>query len=146
MSKIVPLISSSVSGPLGVQHLPRLWLKISLDAQGILADGYPAVGTGFDKMVIDGLGLNHQAVVNFITQHKPTYPQFEDWVKTQPGVKLDHDSVTKLNESITDYEHDEETRESVLAQSKIVSPGKIKDAVNLNNLDDWHAFHQGFLT
>jgi len=30
----VPLISSSVAGPLGVLHLPRLWQKVSLEAVG----------------------------------------------------------------------------------------------------------------
>ena len=54
MSKFVPLISSGVAGSLGVLHLPRLWLKVSLDARGKLADGYPAVGTGFDQMVLTG--------------------------------------------------------------------------------------------
>ena len=28
----VPMISSGVAGPLGVLHLPRLWLKASLEA------------------------------------------------------------------------------------------------------------------
>src|SRR5207249_2120793 len=32
MSSIVPLIPCNVSGPLGVLHLPRLWLKVSLEA------------------------------------------------------------------------------------------------------------------
>jgi hypothetical protein len=41
MSTIVPTISSGVAGPLGVIHLPRLWLKLSLEAQGKLAPGYP---------------------------------------------------------------------------------------------------------
>jgi hypothetical protein len=145
MSKIIPLISSSVSGPLGVQHLPRLWLKISLDNQGILCDGYPAVGAGFDSMVINGLGLNQKAVVSFIAQNKPTYPQFETWVKSQPGVKLDADSVSKLNQSIAGYIHDDETRESILSDSGIPDEGKIRDAINLNNLEDWHLFHQAFL-
>ena len=47
MSKIVPLISSGIAGPLGVIHLPRLWLKVSLEACGKLADGYPGIGQGF---------------------------------------------------------------------------------------------------
>ena len=46
MAKIVPLISSGVAGPLGVLHLPRLWLKCSLEARGKLADGYPGIGKG----------------------------------------------------------------------------------------------------
>ena len=54
MDKIVPLIGSAEVGPLGVLHLPRLWLKVSLDGKGALAEGYPAVGTGFDQMVLDG--------------------------------------------------------------------------------------------
>ena len=53
MSKFVPLTSSGIAGPLGVLHLPRLWLKVSLEARGKLADGYPAVGKGFDQVVID---------------------------------------------------------------------------------------------
>ena len=36
MNKIVPLIGSAEVGPLGVLHLPRLWLKVSLDGRGLL--------------------------------------------------------------------------------------------------------------
>ena len=43
MSTHVPTISSGLSGPLGVQHLPRLWQKVSLGTQGKLAAGYPAI-------------------------------------------------------------------------------------------------------
>ena len=89
MSKIVPLISSGTAGPLGVLHMPRLWQKVSLEAAGKIADGYPGIGAGYDSMVIDALGLNADAVRSFITDSKPTYPQFEAWVKEQPGVKLD---------------------------------------------------------
>ena len=58
MSNIVPLISSGTKGPLGVLHLPRLWQKVSLEAAGKIADGYPGIGAGYDSMVIDGLGLD----------------------------------------------------------------------------------------
>jgi hypothetical protein len=87
MDKIVPLIGSAEVGPLGVLHLPRLWLKVSLDAKGALADGYPAVGTGFDQMVLDGLGLKKGAVIDFIKQNRPTYCQFESWIKGNRLVK-----------------------------------------------------------
>ena len=40
---LVPLISSGVAGPLGVLHLPRLWLKASLAARNKIAAGYPAL-------------------------------------------------------------------------------------------------------
>ena len=54
MSQIVPLISSGTAGPLGVLHLPRLWQKVSLEAAGKIAEGYPGIGAGYDSMVIDG--------------------------------------------------------------------------------------------
>ena len=63
MNTIVPLISSGVAGPLGVLHLPRLWLKVSLEQRGKLAAGYPGIGKGYDQMVLDGIGLQKDAVV-----------------------------------------------------------------------------------
>ncbi|MGH8093610.1 MAG: DUF5069 domain-containing protein, partial [Chthoniobacterales bacterium] len=73
----VPMISSGVAGPLGVLHLPRLWLKVSLEEQGKLAAGYPGIGRGYDAMTCAALGLGEDAVRNYIGQEKPTYPQFE---------------------------------------------------------------------
>ena len=105
MSTYVPLISSGVAGPLGVLHLPRLWLKVSLEAAGKLAPGYPGLGKGYDAMTCAALGLSEAAVQDFIKSNKPTYPQFEAWVKKQPGVKLDKASIYKHNQSILGYIH-----------------------------------------
>ena len=146
MAKIVPLISSGVAGPLGVLHLPRLWLKVSLECRSKLADGYPGIGKGYDQMVIDGLGLNRDAVLNFIKTQNPTYPQFEAWIKKQPGAKLDKASVEKLNSAIRGYIHDDQTRKNILGASGIADdPSACRDAVNLNNLDDWKEFHDAVL-
>lgn len=142
----VPLISSSVSGPLGVQHLPRLWLKNSLETLGIIAPGYPGCGKGFDAMVLNALGITEGAVKAFIAQSRPTYPQFEAWVKTQPGVKLDKNTIHKLNVAITGYIHDADTVKDVLSANGLADDGSIThDAVNINNLDDWYEFHQAVL-
>jgi hypothetical protein len=146
MSTYVPLISSGVAGPLGVLHLPRLWLKVSLEAAGKLAPGYPGIGKGYDMMTVSALGLNADAVKSFISKNKPTYPQFEAWVKTQPGVKLDKATLYKHNQSILGYIHDDATRKGILGACAIseecsVNPG----AVDLNNLDDWYEFHQAVL-
>jgi hypothetical protein len=146
MAKIVPLISSGTAGPLGVLHLPRLWLKVSLESRGKLADGYPGIGKGYDMMVISALGLNPDAVKKFITDSKPTYPQFEAWIKKQPGVKLDKATIHKLNVAIQGYIHDDETRKGILKASGLPDDGAVcPDAVNLNNLDDWYEFHQAEL-
>lgn len=141
MNKIVPLISSGTAGPLGVLHLPRFWQKVTLAAHGRLADGYPDCGKGYDQMTVDALGLNKDATLKFIREKKPTYPQFEAWVKSQPGVKLDKATIEKHNAAVRGYNHDDATRKAILSASGIPDNGTIKDAVNLNNIDDWKEFH-----
>ncbi len=146
MSNIVPLISSGVAGPLGVLHLPRLWQKVSLECRGKLAAGYPGAGKGYDQMVIDALGLNREAVIEFIKSSRPTYPQFEAWIKKQPGVKLDKATIDQLNGAIRGYIHDDATRKSILQANGIPDDANApRDAVNLNNLDDWNEFWAGEL-
>src|SRR5437763_4837093 len=131
MNTVVPLISSGTAGPLGVLHLPRLWLKLSLESAGKLAAGYPGAGKGYDQMVIDGLGLNRDAVINFIKTSKPTYTQFEAWVKKN-GTKLDKGSIEKLNASIRGYDHDDGTRKSILGACGVADDASAcKDAINL---------------
>ncbi|HMJ90813.1 MAG TPA: hypothetical protein VK530_13415 [Candidatus Acidoferrum sp.] len=142
----VPLISSGVAGPLGVLHLPRFWLKASLEASGKIAAGYPGCGKGYDQMVLDGLGLQRDAVLAFIKEKKPTYPQFEAWIRQQPGVKLDSASIEKLNSAIRGYNHDDGTRKNILGANGLPDDAKApRDAINLNNLDDWKEFHEAVL-
>lgn len=138
----VPLISSGTAGPLGVLHLPRLWLKASLEARGKLAPGYPGCGKGFDQMVLDGLGLDRQKTLDFINNNRPSYIQFENWIKQQPGVKLDKGNIDKLNGSIRAYNHADDTRKGILSAAGLQDDASaFRDAVNLNNLDDWTEFH-----
>ena len=142
----VPLISSGTAGPLGVLHLPRLWQKASLEARGKLAPGYPGCGKGFDQMVLSGLGLDQQKTLDYIKSEKPSYTQFESWIKQQPGVKLDKSSIEQLNSAIRGYNHDDETRKSILQASSLQDDATaFRDAVNLNNLDDWNEFHAAVL-
>jgi hypothetical protein len=146
MAQIVPLLSSGITGPLGVLHLPRLWLKVSLDARGKLASGYPAVGKGFDQMVIDGLNLDRDALVSFISEKRPTYGEFERWVREQPGAKIDTASISKLNAAISGYNHDDDTRRQILDAGGLSDYEKApRDAINLNNLDDWTEFYNAEL-
>ncbi len=146
MSQIVPLISSGVAGPLGVLHLPRLWLKASLEARGLLAPGYPGIGAGYDSMVLSALGLDADAARSFITEKRPTYPQFEAWIRVQPGVNLTKANIHKLNVATSGYIHTDAVRQSVLAANGLPDDGSVlPDAININNLDDWFEFHQAVL-
>lgn len=139
-TKKIPLITSGISGPLGVLHLPRLWQKGSLSTVGKLNSEYPAIGGGFDQMVLDALEISNDTFIAFM-QGKPSYPQLEAWILEQKGGALDASAVTALNASIVGFKHADETRKEILAASGIEDDGSILDAVSLNNLDDWQSFH-----
>ncbi len=142
MDKIAPLISSSTAGPLGVVHLPRLWLKMLLGGTGHLAEGYKDCGPGYDYMVCEGLGIKPDDARKFVHEHKPSYVAFEKWVKAYPGAKLDKENIAKLNASITGYNHDDGTRKEILGASGVADDHTAaKGACDLNNLDDWQTVH-----
>jgi len=145
MATFVPLISSGAAGPLGVLHLPRLWQKASLAARGKLDARYPAAGKGYDQMTIDALGLKRASVLTYIKKNRPTYPQFEAWIKKQKGVKLDAASIATHNAAVRGYNHDEATRKGILAANGVDDDGTVLDAVRLNDLDSWLEFHDAVL-
>ena len=141
----VPLISSGVAGPLGALHLPRLWLKVSLEAAGKLAAGYPGLGAGYDAMTCAALGLDQEAVKSFIAASKPTYPAFEAWVR-QNGKKLTKADIQRHNLAILGYCHDDATRKGILTASALPDDGStLPGAIDLNNIDDWQEFHAAVL-
>ena len=141
----IPMISSGTAGPLGVLHLPRMWQKVSLESQGQIASGYPGIGKGYDAMTCAALGLDEQAVKDYIKQNKPTYPEFEAWVEKN-AKSLNSQAIDKHNAAVRGYNHDDETRKTILGANKLPDDaGAPKDAVNLNNLDDWYEFHQAVL-
>lgn len=140
MSKIVPTISSGTCGPLGVLHLPRFWQKASLGAAGKLHDEYPACGAGYDQMTLDALGLDKDATLAFIAENKPSYVEFEAWVKG--NMKADAD-IAAHNAAVTGYIHDDDTRGEIFSGTGLNDDCcSSRDAVNLNNLDDWAIFHK----
>ena len=146
MSTFIPLISSGTTGPLGVLHLPRFWQKASLEARGKLDPRYPGCGGGYDMMTLNALGLNKDAILKFIKDSRPTYPQLEAWIKKQPGVKLDKATIDKANAAVLGYNHDDATRKGILSANGLPDDASAcKDAVNLNNLDDWNEFHAAVL-
>ena len=141
----VPLISSGIAGPLGALHLPRLWQKVSLEAAGKLAAGYPGLGAGYDSMTCAALGLDPEAVKSFIKASKPTYPAFEAWVR-QNGKKLSKADIQRHNLAILGYCHDDATRKGILSASGLPDDGStLPGAIDLNNIDDWFEFHQAVL-
>jgi hypothetical protein len=138
-TKITPLISSGTAGPLGALHLPRLWTKLTLAAAGVLPEGYDECGSGFDAMTIDGLGLNKDEVITYIRTRKPTYVEFEEFVR-QKG-KTDPDTIRKHNQAISGYHHSDE-KAATMHKDMGSQQHHVKDAVTLNTLEDLHELHQ----
>lgn len=144
MSKIVPTISSGTAGPLGALHLPRFWQKVSLEAAGKLHDDYPACGAGYDQMTLDALGLDKDATLAYIKGNKPSYTAFESWVKENAS---NLGNIAEHNAAITGYNHDDGTRAEIFGATNLTDDScAFRDAVNLNNLDDWATFHSQEIT
>jgi hypothetical protein len=138
--EVVPLISSSVAGPLGVMHLPRLWLKILLHAQGRLAEGYRHGAGGFDESLCVNLGIDREAFVAYIENEKPTYLQLESWVR-ENATNLSAESIAAHNRMIEERELAEDKREARYAELGLTDRS-ITKGVALNDLDDWSAAHR----
>ncbi|HYZ14941.1 MAG TPA: DUF5069 domain-containing protein [Candidatus Acidoferrum sp.] len=137
---IVPLISSSVTGPLGVAHLPRLWLKILLHAAGRLPEGYRHGVGGFDERLCTNLGIDRDAFIAYVETAKPSYLALEDWVR-EHATKLDPESIEAHNRSI----HAGELPEAMMIERHRqlgLQDRSITRGVPLNDLDDWAAMHR----
>jgi hypothetical protein len=135
-----PLISSSVYGPLGIKHLPRLWLKILLHACGRLPEGYRHGAGGFDEALTTALGIDRDAFVAYISDEKPSYLALEAWVRAH-ATNLTPQAVAKLNAGIEAALLPEAMREERFARVGCSDP-TYTSAVALNDLDDWTAIHQ----
>ena len=139
-TKYIPLISSSLSGPSGIMHLPRLWQKVSLEVTDQLHSDYPGIGGGYDSMVLAALKVDADAFRAFMKDKKPSYIDCEKWV-LENGTPCPCE-IAKLNRQITQYHHDDDTRKGILEAAGLDDSAAIADAPNLNNLDDWTGFHE----
>jgi hypothetical protein len=141
MEKIIPLISSGTEGPLGIKHLPRLWIKTLFSATGRLPEGYKDIRPGFDYMVLEGLGIDPDSARDFIFKNLPTYLSFEKWICEQPGVDVSRENITKINKIVEGKTKGSEARIQILRESGLSEDIQITDGIMLNNLDDWKAIH-----
>ena len=142
MDSHVPLISTRTVGPLGIAHLPRLWLKLRLSAKNKLAEGYRSGEGGFDGLVLTHLGLDLDDVVRFIEESQPSYVDFEAWVNGNASPEsLTKDAIDDVNERMVTYEKSGDPRVAQLEFVGLPNDEKVWLGVDLNNLDDWHAFH-----
>jgi len=129
-----------VAGPLGVKHLPRLWLKILLYGCGRLPEGYRHGAGGFDEFLTTTLGIDRDAFVAYIEMEKPDYLTLERWVR-EHATALTPETIATVNERVAEADMPEAMRIERIAQLGFDQPGYTK-AVGLNDLDDWAAMHR----
>jgi Domain of unknown function (DUF5069) len=137
---IVPVLSSAVAGPLGVKHLPRLWLKIVLYSLGRLPEGYRHGSGGFDEFVTTTLGIDNAAFVAYVESERPDYLTLEAWVRAH-ATALTPETIATINERISSTD----LPETMLADRRArlgPASAEITRAYALNELDDWLAMHE----
>jgi hypothetical protein len=140
---IVPLISSSTVGPLGVMHLPRLWYKLLLHAKGKLPEGYRCGSGGFDEKLCDELGVPREAFIAYVEGELPDYPAVEAWVIAN-AKNLNDASIASFNT----YVVERVLPPDMLAQRRTelqLTDMSLVHGVVLNNLDDWSAAHRALV-
>lgn len=141
---IVPTLSSSTVGPLGLCHLPRLWLKTLLYATGRLPYGYRHGTGGTDEFLFKGIGLNGRAFARFIETELPTYVRCEQWVRENAG-NLNERSIAAVNDGVLHHRKPDSPVERGLLATKLhyigIDDSDIVDPVLLNDLDDWTTIH-----
>ena len=146
MDTYIPLISSRLTGPLGLAHLPRVWLKLRLHAQGKLPQGYRAGQGGADATLLTALGLDAETTISFIRDTQPAYLAFEAWVRENATPQgLTPDAIARTNDRILLFVKPEPERSRVLDTLGLPNDDTEWTAPELNELEDWHGFHLALL-
>lgn len=137
---VVPLISTEISGPLGVKHVPRLWWKKLLDAKGKLYEGYRCGVGGFDERCTEALGIDRDAFGAWVKETLPDYLATEAWIREHvPAEKL-RDGAAQFNAWVTTFDMPAPSAEKI--RSRFPVPEGVTNGIALNNLDDWKSVHE----
>jgi hypothetical protein len=146
VQQLPPPIPVYAKGPLGIVQLPRLWSKVLLSAQGRLREGYSACGDGFDRVVLEGLGLDREEVVQYLTSERPSYFAFEAWILAKKGGTIPAEAVQSINDYILNRVLPEERRTPFKERSGLPLDLNETLIAQLNTYDDWMEWHRVFTT
>jgi len=139
MERVVPLIPPAAAGPLGLAHLPRMWLKGILNAADMLWEGYFPNYRGFNQFLIDAVGLDREAFFAYLGT-LPTYPETERWVRAH-ATKLNPGSIAEWNAFVATFERPEEAA-AILRKRVGLDDPSLRISSQLLNLDDWYTMHE----
>lgn len=134
-----PLISSTVRGPLGVMHAPRLWMKLMLKKRDLLADEYSFTKRGLTEWLAETLDFDFDALVEFVEREDPDYLRFERWI-AENAKKATPEAIAAFNERLMKQEMPAPRGPEWRARFGL--PDSYNNAIALNDLDDWAVFHE----
>jgi hypothetical protein len=141
-TSIVPLISGRVRGPLGISHLPRLWLKLRLHAVGRLPEGYRHGEGGSDGDLADAFGFDMHELIAFIDASAPDHQAFEAWIRAH-ATTLSPEAIAAFNSKLETFEMPQPRRDEWSARfgldGYVIAP-------RMNELDDWELAHAQIVT
>ena len=141
--ELIPLISGSKAGPLGIVHLPRFWLKMRAHAVDALPDGYVRGNRGTDAALMDAFGIDKNAFEAHIAREAPDYQACEGWIRANAR-DLAPATVAAFN-AYTVAEKMPEPRRTEWSERFGLRDGAFDGAIQLNQLDDWDAMHHMLL-
>ena len=116
-------------------------MKTLLSSVGELPPGYKDIRPGFDFMVLEGLKLDPDRVRDFILENRPTYLQFEDWIRTRDEADLSPENIARVNTIVVERKKAGESRKRMLEENGLSEECDITDSIMMNNLDDWREIH-----
>lgn len=139
MEAIVPLISGGQTGPLGITHLPRFWLKMRAYAAGRLPEGYRHGNGGSDENLLTTFGIDADAFAAFIASDAPDYPATEAWIRAN-ATDVSLETIRAFNEFLLSFDMPDPRLSEWTARFGL--PHANYKAVLLNQLDDWDGMHR----
>lgn len=146
--KVVPLISSLDIGPLGLTQLARTWHKVQLEGAGLLHPDYPGCGGGLDRrLIVEALEMETEAVVAYLTDERPSYLAFENWILDSVGDLEGLAARTEVfNASVIERVHVAEKRADIHKNLERPDDGSLPtQGVVLNHVEDWHYAHRAII-
>lgn len=118
-------------GSLGILHLNRMWMKLLIEIMGGNNPDPMNVEQRFDEIVLQGIGLKREELLEHLLGQKyqrPVFSDFEHWLKVHPIARVTANSAVWINQEILGYEHDEDTVRLIaeeLAARELAAEGRV---------------------
>jgi hypothetical protein len=140
LEPIVPAVSTQCTGPLGLMHVPRFWMKATLHAAGALWDDWKSgPDSPLDMWFCAAIGLEAAKAIAHIKTDRPSYMAFETWLVANVA-QLGPAEIAATNATLKVRQKPEEVaaRERALIG---MTEANYRPSIELNDLVDWHQLH-----